>query len=635
VKLRTLLLALVVLTDVGLLTPPAASAAPTSKGKPLVTFGIGPAGAKLPDNRPYLTFGVTPGTTVLDNVAVFNQSDSPLSLLVYPGDALNSAGGGLDITKRSARNTDLGSWVTLGKAADKAGLDPTSRSQTTVVVPPQGRRGVGFVIVPVRIAVPADASPGDHVGGIAVSLITQGNSPTAQNIELEQRVVTRIYLQVAGDLKPALGVKVLGASYAGGGGLGLSGDVKVRYRITNTGNTRLGADARVHVKGLLGVGSRTVDGPGTDELVPGGSVDLSATVQHVPPTVFASAKVSVEATAPPGAEELEVSPASASARIWAVTWQELLLLLVVLLAAGGGTFHRRRVRRNPSLRGKHTAGSGTGKRIKPTVGVRRSGLALVAALVAGLVSVLGAGSASAAASLGPVFVEPQSGTDATLFHGAVGEARCPAGTDGALFDILGEDIGDTAPEGSKDLGFLGQPAVDGVGTVEFGNNAIANLKTTNTGAFSHSGTYRIRLRCQRGAELLATYETTLVYTAGGAGSWRVVGNGKRPTTPAALPTDGPGSVAFGTGAGVLAGAAVGAATVTPAPGAATPAASSASAASADDAGAPRQTPTSSATGTAEKSQSSPVLLGGLAAVAGLLVLAWLGLGRRRRGGSPT
>lgn len=628
-KIRPLLLALALLLGLGVLLPPPATAAPAApapaaQGKGLITFGIGPSGAIKPDNRPYLTYGVSAGSTVQDNVAIFNQSDTPLTLLVYPGDGINTEGGGLDIVKRSARNTDIGAWVTVGDDSKKAGLDPTSRSQVTVTVPPQSSKGVGFVVVPVRIAVPADASPGDHVGGIAVSLITQGDSATAQNIELEQRVVTRIYLQVAGDLKPQLAVKVLKASYAGGGGLGLSGDVKVRYRITNTGNTRLGATTRVQVKGLLGVGSRAVDGPKTDELVPGGSADLMTTVTDVPPTVFASAKVSVEAAAPPGAELLEVTPASSSVRVWAVTWQELVLLLLLALGAGGSFWQRRRRRLSPSPKGKHTAQTGP-KRVKPKVGVHRRRLG--AAFVGTVVGVLGAGQASAAAPLGPVFVEPQKGTDTTLFHGAVGEAQCPKGTEEALFDVIGDDIGEKVPHGSQMIGFLGQAAVPS-GTVEFGNNAVVNLRTVSPGAFTHSGTYRIRLRCMTGADQKATYETKLEYTAGGAGSFRIVGNGKRPTTPAALPTSGPYSIPGGTGGGKVT---PGTGSVTPSPSAAASAAPDAAEAQViGDAPDKIATQKVSAQGSSENSQKSTLAVGGLLGVAGLLALAWLALGRRKR-----
>ena len=319
--------------------------------KNLVTVGIGPAGPERPDQRPYLEYGVQPGSVVLDHVAVVNQSEVPLTLAVYPGDAINSEGGGLDITQRAQRNQDLGSWVTVGKAAAGGTLDPTSRSQTTVTVPPQSARtGRGTVVVPVRIAVPADAAPGDHVGGIATALLSRGANPTSQNIDLEQRVVARVYVRVAGPLEPGLSVDVLDADYTGGPGLGTAGTVRMTYRITNSGNVRLGAASRVDVRGPFGLGGRSVEAQAVGELVPGGSAILTATVTDVWPTIRSSARVLVRAVPAPSAELPDTDVATARAGLWSVTWQQavlsalvLVLVLLVLL--------RRRGRRG--ARGRH------------------------------------------------------------------------------------------------------------------------------------------------------------------------------------------------------------------------------------------------------------------------------------------
>ena len=319
----------------------------------LVTFGIGPAGPDRPDQRPYLEYGVQPGSVVLDHVAVVNQSAVPLTLAVYPGDAVNSEGGGLDITQRAQRNQDLGAWVTVGKAVASGTLDPTSRSQTTVTVPPQSARtGRGTVIVPVRIAVPADAGPGDHVGGIATALLARGANPTSQNIDLEQRVVARVYVRVAGPLAPELSVDVLDAEHAGGPGLGTAGTVRMTYRITNNGNVRLGAASRVDVRGPFGLGARFVEGEVVDELVPGGSAVLTVTVPDVRPTIRTSARVLVRAVPAPGAELPDTAGATARAGLWSLTWQQAVVLalavLVVLLL-----LLRRRRRRHRGARGQH------------------------------------------------------------------------------------------------------------------------------------------------------------------------------------------------------------------------------------------------------------------------------------------
>ena len=348
----------------GAAAPGAAAAAERSSSagravqdKGLVTFGIGPAGPERPDQRPYLEYGVQPGSVVLDHVAVVNQSDVPLTLAVYPGDAINSEGGGLDITQRAQRNQDLGSWVTLGRAVTSGRLDPTSRSQTTVTVPPQSARtGRGTVIVPVRIAVPADAAPGDHVGGIATALLSRGTNPTSQNIDLEQRVVARIYVRVAGPLAPELSVEVLDADYVGGPGLGTAGTARVIYRITKSGNVRLGAASRVDVRGPFGFAGRSVENKTVGELVPGGSAVLTATVPDVWPLIRTSTRVVVRAVPAPGAELPDTDVATALGGMWSITWQQAVMLALALLLL---VLLRRRWRRRHDVRVRH---------IQPTAG---------------------------------------------------------------------------------------------------------------------------------------------------------------------------------------------------------------------------------------------------------------------------
>jgi len=137
-------------------------------------------------------------------------------------------------------------------------------------------------------------------------------------------------------------------------------------------------------------------------------------------------------------------------------------------------------------------------------------------------------SSASAAVLGGVGVRPTSGTDQTLIFGELSNALCPAGTLDSYFEIFGRDIGQQARAGSGDLGFLGQGTVDGRGRQSFTGASIANLKTTNTGAFGRSGAYRIRFGC---IDILGrptdSYERVLDYVSGGRGAFTV-----RPSPPA-------------------------------------------------------------------------------------------------------
>jgi hypothetical protein len=290
----------------------------------LVTFGIAPASSGVADQRAYLTYGVTPGAVVFDAVALVNQSDQPLDLLVYAADGVNAEGGGLDVRPRAEASTDIGSWVTV------AGEQEPVR----VSVPPQdAEAGRGEVVLPFEVAVPANATPGDHVGGVVASLVARGENPEAQNIELEQRVAVRLYFRVDGPLSPALDVDVLDVSYVPGTRLWEPGRVDLTYRVTNSGNTRLGVDSTVSVRGPFGLGARSGDGPTVEEIVPnGGSVTLEATVTEVRPLVRMSASVTVSATPAPGAEDFDAA-ADARRSFWALHRDLLVLAAVVLLLA--------------------------------------------------------------------------------------------------------------------------------------------------------------------------------------------------------------------------------------------------------------------------------------------------------------
>lgn len=323
-RIGVLLVALLVLV-----APQAASATPLATDEPLVTFGIGPAGAERPDPRAFLGYGLAPGAQITDNVAVFNQSDTPLTLQLYAADAVAAEDGGLDVLPGATASTDVGSWVQLGTSA------------RTVTVPAQSvERGVGSVVVPVTISVPATAIPGDHTGALVASLVASG-AGAGQNVELEQRVATRMYVRVAGEASPSLSVQVLSSSWDRDGWLG-PGTLRLTYRVTNTGNTRLGALTRVDVSGPFGLGRVGLDAEPVEELVPGGSVLRETTVDGVWPLVTLGGRVTVAAVAAPGAEEPGIAPVSAGLRLWAWTWETVALLALLLALATWAVRHRRR-----------------------------------------------------------------------------------------------------------------------------------------------------------------------------------------------------------------------------------------------------------------------------------------------------
>ena len=92
--------------------------------------------------------------------------------------------------------TDVGTWVKFDKTAP------------FITIPAKTA-----VDLPFTLSVPANASPGDHPGGIVAALTTPSLDSHGNRINIEQRVGTRIYLRVSGVLKPQLTVRSSTAVY--------------------------------------------------------------------------------------------------------------------------------------------------------------------------------------------------------------------------------------------------------------------------------------------------------------------------------------------------------------------------------------------------------------------------------------
>jgi hypothetical protein len=305
-----------------------------------VGFGVVPATAKDLDVRALFSYGLTPGSVAYDHVAVVNYSTRKLDLDVYAADATNAADGGYTLRAATDKPSDLGAWVVVG---DK------SRSRT-VSVPGRRKDGSpGRLILPVSISVPSNATPGDHAAGIVASLNTLGKNPKGQNVRLEQRVASRIYVRVGGTLHPDLAVTVLKATYVKGDHLWTPGTVRVDYTITNGGNLRMGYRPSVEVAGPFGLGRTTARGKPVAEMLPGSSHTVRSTVRDVWPTGYLHVTVLAEPIAAVAATVPPVEPARQTIRIWAITLQLLLFLLVLLVLLGYLVFRSLRRRRQSRI----------------------------------------------------------------------------------------------------------------------------------------------------------------------------------------------------------------------------------------------------------------------------------------------
>jgi hypothetical protein len=311
-----------------------ASAAAHLTAKSTVSFGVEPATAHKVDGLPDFDFGATAGATLSNYVAVLNYSAKPLSLQLYATDAINTSNGGFSLLPASAKPVGAGAWISL------------PAKSATVKVPAQTTKAPGMVIVPFTLRVPANATPGDHVGGIVASLQTFGQNSTGQNVILDQRVATRLFIRVAGTLAPKLTLTKLHATYHGTLNPIGRGSVTVSYQITNTGNVELAVNQGVTVTGLFG-SKRAVSLPGVPLLLPGDSLVEKARVTGVWPEFLVGAKVTAHPFPAMGQTDPRLLIVTASTKLWAVPWT-LLAIIVVVLAAVRLAFVARMRRSGPA-----------------------------------------------------------------------------------------------------------------------------------------------------------------------------------------------------------------------------------------------------------------------------------------------
>ncbi len=168
-----------VLLVAGALCAPA-TAALAQAPKPVLPPGIGvkllqapPDSVNNPRAHDYIIDHVAPGTTISRQIGVSNGDPQPVYLSFYPVAA--TIGGGIFAPGAGHAANDLTSWTTMSPAS--ATVEP---GQTLAVT--------------VRIAVPADATSGEHYGAV----LAQDTTPPAAGggITSVSRVGIRIYLSV-------------------------------------------------------------------------------------------------------------------------------------------------------------------------------------------------------------------------------------------------------------------------------------------------------------------------------------------------------------------------------------------------------------------------------------------------------
>jgi hypothetical protein len=289
----------------------APGAAPAATDPSALSWGVVPMDGDQGSGRANFAYAVEPGTELRDAVVVTNHGQTALELDVYAADARTTTSGQLDLLPADEPSTGVGTWVVLD--LPHVSLAPGAS-----------------VEVPFTVRVPADATPGDHSGGVVTAAVSADDGST---VRLDRRLALRMHLRVAGEVAPALTVDGLAVEHRGTLNPVGAGGVVVRYRVTNTGNARILPTEAVTVAGLAGT-RRTVDAVPADaavEVLPGSSVEREVVLDDV----RSLGPVDVEVVAVGTAVGLgggASARATADVSVVAVPWA--LAALVLLVAAG-------------------------------------------------------------------------------------------------------------------------------------------------------------------------------------------------------------------------------------------------------------------------------------------------------------
>ncbi|MDR2454500.1 MAG: hypothetical protein LBD51_08200 [Bifidobacteriaceae bacterium] len=286
--------------------PPACPAAPAAgEDASAIEWSAAPADEAGPDGRVSLRHTLEPGGAASDAIAVTNLGAATATYQVSTGPGAVGQDGLFDIV--APGQAGAGDWIEIGGLQD--GAVTLASCETRVL--------------PVGIAVPAAATPGDHPVGIAVGV------SLGSEVALTHRIGIRVHLRVAGEIAPALKVTVVDRSFTASPWPFAPGRLEVAYEIENTGNVRLGAKVAIAAAGPFGLAGREMAGEAIRELLPGEKVQGSAGAA-LPALLRLDGAVEVTPVKVGEDETTAPAPLSRSFAAAAVSWPTLAALAALL-----------------------------------------------------------------------------------------------------------------------------------------------------------------------------------------------------------------------------------------------------------------------------------------------------------------
>jgi hypothetical protein len=278
-----------------------------------------------PDGRTRFSYTADPGQSVTDRVLVGNTGTQRQDFTVYATDGFNAEDGSFSLLATDETPTTIGTWVTFGNGENRLQFS----------LEPEEVRLIEFTL-----QLPAEATPGDHVGGLVASVLEQG-----AQVNLDRRVATTLTTRVSGELQPQLTVTSFEASYEGDWWNPFGGTVHVRYDVTNPGNVALAANVTTGVNTWFGIPATGDQGSGVPSILPGNSASYEFDAQGVGQWGYLNPGIELNPFVQSDDTSLllPVPTVRRDAVTFAMPW---MLLILVVLAAGVFLLLRWRRRRD-------------------------------------------------------------------------------------------------------------------------------------------------------------------------------------------------------------------------------------------------------------------------------------------------
>jgi hypothetical protein len=286
------------------------------------TFSLTPVavpGATAPRGSFHYDLGA--GQTISDAVVLTNETTQLEQFQIWSTDGYNTTvGGAFALRPLGYPMTGVGSWINTHLGHGIYGL----AGQTSVTI--------NF-----SLTVAANATPGDHAGGIEALDVT----PVAQTAKgpahfiVHRGIATAVFVRVAGPLHPSAAVSNIAVKTSVPPlGFG-SGSANITYQLENTGNTLLAGKAVATVTDIFGRTVKTFPAVSVQAFVPGGRFTVVEPKWTSIP-FFGPATVHVRFTSP------GMTPATGDKTFWIFPWLLVLLIVLILGAVVGRAWWGRR-----------------------------------------------------------------------------------------------------------------------------------------------------------------------------------------------------------------------------------------------------------------------------------------------------